>query len=244
MSVSQKEDIHEDIIWGEDTCGPLRFEAPLSWKSVIEENSNLYYPTNEDGYSIGYNFKVRFVEDGEVDDYLDHISEEYEDVDIYDLDMEEGYKGYRVDYYYRLGETKQLITAYAIQIYPDSGVLLVLYEAPEADSSVYEEEFNRLFDSLYIVKEEKEEEEAEEYGHPYPYVYADEDEYEYEYEEDDSNYYAGGYGGYYILNESTGKFHEPTCYKVPEIINSVEMYDSYAEMFANGYEPCGICNPR
>ncbi len=161
---------------------------------------------------------------------------------MYELDMEEGYKGYRVDTYYIVDGTTILDNFYFIQIHPDSGVSIALYSGPESDFDAYEEEFNRLFDSMYVVEEEQEvakEEEAEEYGHPYPYVYAD----EYEEEEDDSSYYAGGSGGYYILNESTGKFHDPTCYKVPEIINSVEMYDSYSEMLANGYEPCGICDP-
>ena len=48
----------------------------------------------------------------------------------------------------------------------------------------------------------------------------------------------------YILNLSTGVFHEPSCYKVKEIENAEEVTSTADELTAEGYEGCGICNPR
>ena len=52
-------------------------------------------------------------------------------------------------------------------------------------------------------------------------------------------------GGYYIVNRKSGTFHEPGCSHIssmkPE--NKLTVYQTYAELVAQGYHPCGTCLP-
>ncbi len=48
----------------------------------------------------------------------------------------------------------------------------------------------------------------------------------------------------YVLNRSTGVFHEPNCYKVSGIDDKVYVTSTFAEMISEGYEGCGTCNPH
>lgn len=49
----------------------------------------------------------------------------------------------------------------------------------------------------------------------------------------------------YIVNASNGKFHRPSCSAVKQMkdSNKVEVTATRDEMIANGYDPCGKCNP-
>jgi len=49
----------------------------------------------------------------------------------------------------------------------------------------------------------------------------------------------------YVLNTSTKKFHLPGCRYAGEIAvkNRQESAESRAELIAQGYSPCGVCNP-
>ena len=49
----------------------------------------------------------------------------------------------------------------------------------------------------------------------------------------------------YIANKSSKKFHKPTCSSVSKMSdkNKLEITATRAEMIADGYTPCGICNP-
>lgn len=47
---------------------------------------------------------------------------------------------------------------------------------------------------------------------------------------------------YYIGNVKTGVFHYSTCSYLPQPENSVAIY-SRASAIAQGYRPCGHCNP-
>ena len=50
---------------------------------------------------------------------------------------------------------------------------------------------------------------------------------------------------YYILNTNTKKFHYPTCSSVKDMKeeNKLELHGTRDEVIANGYSPCGRCNP-
>lgn len=49
----------------------------------------------------------------------------------------------------------------------------------------------------------------------------------------------------YVLNTGTGKFHEPSCKSVAKIApqNYSTSNSSRAELIAQGYSPCGNCEP-
>ena len=49
----------------------------------------------------------------------------------------------------------------------------------------------------------------------------------------------------YIININTGKFHVPGCYSVKQMkeSNKMEYTGSRDELVAEGYSPCGNCNP-
>ena len=49
----------------------------------------------------------------------------------------------------------------------------------------------------------------------------------------------------YIANKNSKKFHVPTCTWVTKMSESNKEYhtSTYDEMIANGYSPCGTCNP-
>lgn len=46
----------------------------------------------------------------------------------------------------------------------------------------------------------------------------------------------------YVLNSSNGKFHRPSCSKLPTK-NRVDVESTHDDMIAQGYEPCKICHP-
>lgn len=48
--------------------------------------------------------------------------------------------------------------------------------------------------------------------------------------------------GYYIGNESSKKYHLPSCNYLPDRENRVIFYSEFAARY-NGYEPCKKCNP-
>ncbi len=49
----------------------------------------------------------------------------------------------------------------------------------------------------------------------------------------------------YVLNTSSGKFHLPTCEAVSKMSgsNKKQLESTRESMIAQGYEPCGKCNP-
>lgn len=49
----------------------------------------------------------------------------------------------------------------------------------------------------------------------------------------------------YVLNYSTGKFHHPWCYSVDDMAeeNKGYAYDTRENIIADGYSPCGRCDP-
>lgn len=53
-------------------------------------------------------------------------------------------------------------------------------------------------------------------------------------------------GTTYVLNTSSKKFHLPTCASVDDILEKNRAYstDSAERLIADGYKPCGRCNPR
>lgn len=50
----------------------------------------------------------------------------------------------------------------------------------------------------------------------------------------------------YVLNTSTMKFHSPSCSSVGDIQpqNRKDVHTTSDDLKAQGYEPCGRCNPR
>lgn len=54
-----------------------------------------------------------------------------------------------------------------------------------------------------------------------------------------------GIQGQYVINENTGKFHEPSCGSVEQMAEKNRMYTdkSREELIEEGYEPCKRCNP-
>ena len=48
----------------------------------------------------------------------------------------------------------------------------------------------------------------------------------------------------YILNVSTGTFHEQDCYKVKQIENAETIVGTVDDLIAQGYKGCEICNPN
>lgn len=50
----------------------------------------------------------------------------------------------------------------------------------------------------------------------------------------------------YVLNTSTMKFHSPSCSSVKDIQpqNRQDVHTTSDDLKAQGYEPCGRCNPR
>ena len=50
----------------------------------------------------------------------------------------------------------------------------------------------------------------------------------------------------YVLNTSTMKFHSPSCSSVGDIQpqNRKDVHTTSNNLKAQGYEPCGRCNPR
>lgn len=55
----------------------------------------------------------------------------------------------------------------------------------------------------------------------------------------------GSSEGQYVINENTGKFHEPSCGSVEQMAEKNRMYTdkSREELIEEGYEPCKRCNP-
>lgn len=47
----------------------------------------------------------------------------------------------------------------------------------------------------------------------------------------------------YILNTKSRKFHLPECSGAQNLKNKIEVFDSKAQLIANGYAPCQICMP-
>ena len=49
----------------------------------------------------------------------------------------------------------------------------------------------------------------------------------------------------YILNMNSRKFHYPDCHSVDQMAkhNKREVTDTRDDLIAQGYEPCGNCNP-
>ena len=47
---------------------------------------------------------------------------------------------------------------------------------------------------------------------------------------------------YYIGNANSGVFHDPDCSHLPDLKNQVNI-SSREEAIAQGYRPCGHCNP-
>ena len=50
----------------------------------------------------------------------------------------------------------------------------------------------------------------------------------------------------YVLNTSTMKYHSPSCSSVKDIEpqNRQDVHTTSDDLKAQGYEPCGRCNPR
>lgn len=50
----------------------------------------------------------------------------------------------------------------------------------------------------------------------------------------------------YVLNTSTMKYHSPSCSSVGDIQpqNRKDVHTTSDDLKAQGYEPCGRCNPR
>lgn len=50
---------------------------------------------------------------------------------------------------------------------------------------------------------------------------------------------------YYVLNKKTKKFHKPTCGSVSQMkeANKEISYETRTQIIADGYSPCGNCNP-
>ena len=57
--------------------------------------------------------------------------------------------------------------------------------------------------------------------------------------------FSGQEGFVYIVNRNTGKFHYPDCRSVKQMneSNKMEYAGSRDELIAQGYSPCGNCNP-
>lgn len=48
----------------------------------------------------------------------------------------------------------------------------------------------------------------------------------------------------FVINTSTGVFHEESCYKVKQIDNPKYVTSTASKLRSKGYSPCGICNPH
>lgn len=50
---------------------------------------------------------------------------------------------------------------------------------------------------------------------------------------------------HYVINTNSGKFHYPSCNGVQSMNqrNRKDFYGTREEAIANGYEPCGMCDP-
>ena len=138
-----------EVEWGQEEVGPMTFDAPISWKS--SEDSNFYAPHGPNGEFLGYYFSVGFNDypSGNIENFVSRDVGQYDDVEVEELEIA-GYPAGRLQYN-RIDEdeTTSNITYY-IQIYPEAGLGIISYVAPESDPELYMEDFERLFNSLSI----------------------------------------------------------------------------------------------
>lgn len=146
----------EKVEWDKVTVGPMEFEAPISWQV---SDSYFYSPPGPEGESSGYYLSVNYNENrnGNIEFFVERDLDQYEDVDLEYIDVL-GYDAARLKYEC-LNDGKLCYNImYYIQIYPESGLGMINYEAPAAASDYYMADFERLFNSLSIKTSEESQE--------------------------------------------------------------------------------------
>lgn len=138
-----------EVIWEQVEEGPMTFEAPVSW--AVSEDSRFYAPDGPNGEYLGYNISVGFNDypSGNIQNFVSRDVEQYDDVEVEELEIA-GYPAARLEYNYTDEDGTTSNITYYIQIYPEAGLGIISYEAPESDPELYMEDFERLFNSLSI----------------------------------------------------------------------------------------------
>ena len=137
-----------EVIWEQEEEGPMTFDAPITWKV---SDDCFYAPHGPNDEYLGYYFSVRFNDypSGNIDNFVSMDIEQYDDVVVDELEVA-GYPAARLRYNKTDDDGTTANIRYYIQIYPEAGLGIIAYEAPESDPELYMEDFERLFNSLSI----------------------------------------------------------------------------------------------
>ena len=219
---------HNNAGWKKTSLGPLTFKAPSKW--YVEPG--FYTPAEQDDDYYGYYIFVDYYEDDFIDDYVKYDKENYDDVEVEEVDFD-GYPAKFVGYTYYDAEARDggkdiLCINYYIQLSQKGGACVLTYDAPLDEADEFVEDFYVVVNSLEINEAKlKNSSTSKSNTKTEETVKAEVETHE------------------YIANKNSKKFHYPYCSSVSSMSEKNKWYyeGTRDELIDKGYVPCKKCNP-